>query len=180
MANMQQLYSTVGGLVVFSLLLVVGLDHARHPEQTRDVIAAQRVWPRWAIPLVQTGLTSIELLVGGLGIASIAVRVPATLERALLLAAAILYVSFATYGVLLLRWRPQAPCGCGTQGQAMSVWTIGRAAMLAAVSGVLLLVDSPLVVSTTDLARLSIILLAGAALTVLLLRLPDTMVQPER
>jgi hypothetical protein len=45
---------------------------------------------------------------------------------------------------------------------------------------VLLLVDSPVVVSTTDLARLSILLLAGAALTVLLLRLPDTMVQPER
>jgi cytochrome b subunit of formate dehydrogenase len=62
----------------------------------------------------------------------------------------------------------------------MSAWTIGRAAMLAAVSGVLLLVDSPLVVSTADLARLSIILLAGAALTVLLLRLPDTMTQPER
>jgi Methylamine utilisation protein MauE len=177
--NMQQLYSTVGGLVVFSLLLIVGLDHARHPEQTRDEIAAQRLWPRWAIPIVQTGLTFIELLVGGLGIASIAVRVPAALERALLLAAAILYLSFATYGGLLLRWRPQAPCGCGTQGQAVSGWTIGRAAVLAAVSGVLLLVDSPLVVSTADLARLSIILLAAAALTVLLLRLPDTMVQAE-
>ena len=179
MANMQQLYSAVGGLVVFSLLLVVGLDHARHPEQTRDVIAAQRVWPRWAAPLVQTGLTSMELLVGGLGVASLAVRVPAALERALLLAAAILYLSFATYGGLLLRWRPQAPCGCGTQGQVVSGWTIGRAAMLAAVSGVLLLVESPLVVSTADLACLSIILLAGAALTVLLLRLPDIMVQPE-
>ena len=176
---MQQLYSTVGALVVFSLLLVVGLEHARHPEQTRDVIAAQQLWPTWATPLIQTGLTATELVVGGMGVASIVFTVPTALERVLLLAAAALYVSFAIYGVLLLQWRPQAPCGCGTQGQPVSAWTIGRAATLATVSSVLLLVDMPFVVSTEDLARLSIILLSGAALTVLFLRLPDTMAQPE-
>jgi hypothetical protein len=176
---MQQLYSTVGALVAFSLLLMVGLEHARRPEQTRDVIATQRLWPTWAIPLIQTGLTATELLVGGMGVASIFVTVPRALERVLLLAAAVLYVSFAIYSVLLLQWRPQAPCGCGTQGQPVSSWTIGRAATLAAVASVLLLVDLPLVVSTEDLARLSIILLSSAALTVLFLRLPDAMGQPE-
>jgi hypothetical protein len=176
---MQQFYGTVGALVVFSVLLVVGLEHARHPRQTRDEIAAQRLWPRWATPLVQTWLTGSELLVGGMGIIAIAVRVPATLEGAVLSAAAVLYVFFGIYGVLLLRWRPRVPCGCGTQGQSVSAWTIGRAGTLATVSGVLLLVDPPLVVSTADLARLSISLLSGAALTVLLLRLPDAMIQPE-
>jgi hypothetical protein len=87
---MQQLYSTVGALVAFSLLLMVGLEHARRPEQTRDVIATQRLWPTWAIPLIQTGLTATELLVGGMGVASIFVTVPRALERVLLLAAAVL------------------------------------------------------------------------------------------
>jgi methylamine utilization protein MauE len=177
---MQQLYSTVGAFVAFSLLLVVGLEHARHPKQTRDVIAAQRLWPTWATPLVHTGLTSSEVLVGGIGVVSIAVTVPVAVQRLLLLAAAILYASFALYGVLLLRWRPTAPCGCGIRAQPVSAWTIGRAATLTAVCGVLVVATPSLTaVSTGDLAHLSIVLLAGAALTVLLLRLPDTMIQPE-
>jgi hypothetical protein len=177
---MQQFYSTVGAFVAFSLLLVVGLEHARHPRQTREVIAAQRLWPTWAAHLVQTGLTASELLVGGIGVLSVAVTVPEALKRLLLLAAAALYAAFAGYGALLLRWRPTAPCGCGTQGQPVSAWTIGRAAALAAVCGVLAVATPSLIaVPTENLARLSIVLLAGAALTVLLLRLPYTMVQPE-
>ncbi len=175
---MPPLFAFVAGLVAFWLLALAGIGHALHPRRTVSDLMEHRLWPRHGAPMVYAMLIVAELTVGAAGIA-IVLRASAWHAGAIHTGAVVLYLIFTFYALILLRWRPQAPCGCSTQRRAVSVWTIARSAILALVASLPLASAGPAVGIVEEPRQLVIGLLAGSAFTVMIWRLPDAMPDPD-
>jgi hypothetical protein len=121
-------------LVVAMTIVSSALHHLAKWRDFRADIAAQRLLPPSA---VAAAVTLVELVLGG-GLCLIAVGVVDgdALRRTGPLLAAATFTGYAVYAAVLVRFRPGAPCGCGTAQRPVSVWAVARAAMLAGVAAI--------------------------------------------
>jgi Methylamine utilisation protein MauE len=164
--------TAVAGIAACSALLLAGLDHARHPARTRAAIAAQRLWPSRLTKPVQVGLAVLELLLGIAGLALLTYARRAWLLDATAVLVALAYASLAAYGLILLRWRPEAPCGCSLRSGPVDGSTVLRAAVLGALALSALSLDRPLITATGSQAAITVA--AGVTFALLVWHVPDT------
>lgn len=175
---MMEFSAQVAALVAYGLLLLAGAAHLSRPRKTAAELAGQRVWPRPAVPAVVIMLITTELVVGGTGLAAVLAERPAWPLAAARAAAAALYLAFTGYGAVLLRWRPQAPCGCSGRPQPVSGWTVVRSAVLLGCAAAAYIPADALSAYADAPVHLLLAVLASLAFGVLVWELPAAMDQP--
>jgi hypothetical protein len=119
-------------VAALALLAAAGVAHTRHPAALREALDRQDLLPADLRTVVGRALGPIEL-----GVAVVAAVVS---EAGF--AVAVLGAAFAVHLVVLLRLRPDAPCGCEAgraAGSAVSPFDLGRALLVLA-GGVALVV----------------------------------------
>ena len=105
-----------------ALLAVAGVGHTRRSGELRDALDRQGLLPVRVRGLVSRLLGPVELALVALGLV-----VPAAG-----FAVAALGAGFVAHLVVLLRLRPDAPCGCDGDGSAVSPFDLGRALLVLA------------------------------------------------
>lgn len=122
---------TVAALVSLGILATAGAGHLRGLASFHAALAAHRLWPP-AVTLPLAGAVAIlEVAIGSVGVASVALSL-GTLQTFALAAAACLYGCYTVYGLYLLRSRPGVPCACSHDGDPVDTAVVVRAAVLAA------------------------------------------------
>lgn len=105
--------------VAFSMLLIAGIEHARHSRVLVRVLETHAVWPSWGSRLIGTGLPIVECGLGGFGLI-LTLSTSGELLTAVVIAAGAVYGAFATYSIFLLARRASVPCGCDGRGGLMT------------------------------------------------------------
>lgn len=122
-------------LVAAMTLVASAVHHLSALDGFRADIASQRVVPAGITLALAVMTTVAELLLASL-LVSLAIGVVE--DNALRLAgpslAALLFLSYALYASALVRFRPGAPCGCGTTARPASAWTVVRAVSLSVIA----------------------------------------------
>ena len=165
---------TVSALVVAGMLAFAGVRHTLHPTRLRDEIAAQRVLPAFLQGPIALSVSVFELTL------ALACALPLVDDASAIgyAAATGLFVSYGTYTAYLVRYRPDAPCGCAGSMAPASVWAVVRAAVLAALA-VITFIGEPSLVPITGAGQQSVIsLLAAGAIGLTLWHLPHTLALP--
>jgi hypothetical protein len=176
----------IGGaatLTVLAVLAIALLEHGLRPGSLPHALAAQETLPRTLAVPVAAGVVAAEaalLVAGGLGVAQGAGG--GMLIRTCLGAAAVLFGVYALYTYHLVTTRDGVPCGCGGADTPVSRWVVGRAAVLAAVAVVgLLLADQAAALGDSRAAdQVTVVLVASLTFAVLLWHLPAAMEDPAR
>lgn len=126
------LLATVVAGTALGVLGVSGLAHLRRLDHLGRSLRRQAL-PRALRRVVTPGLVAAEVGVGLVGLTALVTGFGgAQLLRWALGASAALYLAFAVYAAVLVRRRQEVPCGCGSEHEVVSGWTVARAAVLAA------------------------------------------------
>jgi hypothetical protein len=118
-------------VAALALLAASGLNHLRRPGALRDALDRQALLPHALRAVVSRALGPVEL----------ALALAAAVLPAAGFGVALLGAAFAVHLVVLLRVRPDAPCGCDGDGAAVSPFDLGRSLLVLA--GGLALVARP-------------------------------------
>ncbi|HSK98515.1 MAG TPA: MauE/DoxX family redox-associated membrane protein, partial [Euzebyales bacterium] len=86
-----------------------------------------------------------------------------------------LYAAFAGYALVLVRWRPQAPCGCSVEHRPASSWTVLRSVALSGLAFAALRLDQPIALEGAWHATIT--LMVGVGFALLLWHLPDALAE---
>jgi methylamine utilization protein MauE len=124
---------TVAAFTALGVLAFSGISHARHHVTFGQLLEQQRVWPSRARSVVLVGTISLELLLGlgGLFILVNGFGTP-RLAQTIFAASTVLFLAYLAFAAYLVRWRPGAPCACGSTHEVVNSWTVARAGILAA------------------------------------------------
>lgn len=174
-----ELLSIVGAYVSIGLLLFSGLSHLRYRRQFREALGKQEVWNHLEGPIASV-IILLEVSIGVVGFFFLL----GLLSRAVLVSACfgafVIYFSYGSFSIYLVRRRPDAPCGCSIDEEPANVWTAVRAGALALAAAIGALggerVPSVLQGSFQSLFSL----LASCALALLIWELPSALAQPHR
>jgi hypothetical protein len=107
-------------VAALALLATAGVAHARHPAALRAALDRQDLLPAGLRALLSRALGPVEL----------ATAAAAALVPAAGVAVAVLGTAFVVHLAVLLRLRPDAPCGCDDGGAAVSPFDLGRAVLV--------------------------------------------------
>jgi hypothetical protein len=165
------LFARVAALDAFGVLAFAGVSHALNVDRLRRDIEQQGLIPALG-PLhlwVANGLVAIEVVSAVIGCWAI-IAAPEFLRPVALLVSG-LYFGFAAYAVILLRRRPNAPCGCAAESEPVNVWTVVRATLLGLLT-VVAAMGAEHVALAGRWTELAVALLAAVALGVTLWCLP--------
>jgi hypothetical protein len=123
----------VAAFTALGVLAFSGISHARHHVTFGQLLEQQRVWPSRARSVVLVGTISLELLLGlgGLFILVNGFGTP-RLAQTIFAASTVLFLAYLAFAAYLVRWRPGAPCACGSTHEVVNSWTVARAGILAA------------------------------------------------
>lgn len=148
---------------VAAAALVVLWGHAaavklRDRERLEGVVAGYRLLPEALAPTVSFVLPAIEFAVAA-GLVSGVTRGVAALASA-----ALLVVYAAAVAINLGRGRRAIDCGCGGRPRPIHPWLVGRNAVLAAVSAMLLAPVAPRELGVLDAANAAMMLAAAIGL----------------
>lgn len=124
------LLPTTATYMAFGTLACSGAGHLLGPRRFLRALRTQRLWPPGTDHLVVAGVIAAELAVGAIGLAG-AVGAAPHLLRLAGFGAVTLYLLFAAAAAYLAGHAPGARCGCGGADAPASVWTVGRAGVLA-------------------------------------------------
>lgn len=171
-----QVLGPVAALASFGALLAAGIFHLKSPGRMRKELAQQALWPRPVVPVVLFAVVAAEIVIGAGGLVALFGETRSLTAAIAQFSAVIAYLSLTAYGLALLRWRPGAPCGCGSASQPVSGWTVARSATLGVLALVALRAGSITVPSESPY-RLSVLLLAATTFTILIWQLPRAMGQ---
>jgi hypothetical protein len=171
---MSSLMSFVAGVVALFPLALAGAVHLVSPRATMATLRKQRLLPNPVIPVIYLGLVTAELSIGVGGLVAIAVAAPAWATATALHAGTVAYVLFTLYVAALLRWRPQAPCGCSMRGRAATRWTLTRSALLACLAGAAITVGGPSTTWISGPLQLTIGLATVTTFAIIVWVFPDT------
>jgi hypothetical protein len=175
--------ATVGGLVAVGLLLVAGFVHGIRFQDFRAQLAQQAIWPARFVALVAVVVVGTELVLGVAGAAALILpngSAPSNLgPTPMMLAVSAMYIAFTIYGMILLRRRPGAPCGCSASGSTANVWVPVRSALVATICLLPAAVPDRLV-PAAGMPRFVVALLAAASFVALLWNLPAALHDPHQ
>lgn len=122
--------ASIGAYVGALTLVAVGIRHIFSLRSLDAGLRIQRVVPDGlvrpvavAIAIGETGLGVLVLAASGYGEVGVA--------RPAFGALTIVFLAFAAYSLVLTRWRPGVPCGCGGGDAPASGWVVLRAATYA-------------------------------------------------
>lgn len=90
-----------------------------------------------------------------------------------------MYLFLSAYSVVLIKFRPSAPCACSQQSEPVSAWIVIRSLALAGTTSYLLLGRAGRVEGLSD-TEWVFVLLAASTFGVLLWGLPSAMRQPAQ
>lgn len=172
---MSTMVSFVAGVVAFIPLALAGVVHLVNPHTTIATLRKQRMLPNVVIPVIYLGLVTAELAIGVGGLVMIAVAAPAWATATALYAGIVAYALFTLYVAALLRWRPQAPCGCSMRGRAANRWTLTRSALLACLGAAAIAVGGPSTTWIYGPLQLTIVLASATTFATIVWVFPDTM-----
>lgn len=123
---------TVAAAVPFATLVWSGLSHVRHRKEFGDAVRQHAIFPKAVVSAVVNTVIVDELLLGSLGVGGLLISPNGMALRYLLLIAGATLILFGLYATYLFRYRPHVPCGCSSASDAVNVWTVVRAGVLAA------------------------------------------------
>ncbi|HEX2295837.1 MAG TPA: MauE/DoxX family redox-associated membrane protein [Actinomycetota bacterium] len=169
----------VGGAIAGTTLLAAGLTHLTRPRRLMAALSAQRVVPQALVPACAVVLILFELSLGGTVVSVLLTGDTSAAYRLAVGATAGLYGLFAAYSLIVLRFRPGAPCGCGSDLTPITGWVVARAGLYAVLSlGALRLDGGPL--SIPNVSEASLLIMASASLAILLWIFPSAVSRSGR
>ncbi len=178
MTGIQHLFLT-SCVIAFATLVGAAVGHAVDPRALRRVLDVQLGRVTAASWLLVGLVIASEGVIGLVGVVATA-RADEDLAMTLLASAAVLYTVYAVYSMILLKFRPSAPCGCSRSDHPVSAWVVLRAAALAA-AAIVGVATTPV---TFDVwppsVDTAISMLAGCGLTLLLWSIPEALHDPLR
>lgn len=162
---------------VLGILLTAGGLHLARPGPLRSALSRQDT-PLSRVPAqlaMLVGLT--ELGLAAIGLIALIGAIPRHLATPALASSAVLFSVYSGYLWFLIRWRPDAPCGCTSGTSPASSWAIGRALMLAALATLAALLSDAIATRLAGGER-AIAVVAALAMGVTLWILPDALAAP--
>jgi hypothetical protein len=174
---MSGLVATVGAGTASGTALIAGLSHLWRLARFRSELHRQRVLPsvlEWPVAVVLAAAEATLGVAGALAVVGVAgAQRWAGVTFAL---TAVLFTTYAAYAAYLFRRRPGVPCACG-DGETVSVWTVTRAALLAAGASAAWLGGAAAPVWRLE-GRAAVTVLAVLALALLVWELPAALRLP--
>ncbi|MGW1061328.1 MauE/DoxX family redox-associated membrane protein [Micromonospora rubida] len=173
---MSGLLGSVAAYTVLFTLLVSTAEHLSRPAALAEALAAHRVLPA---PVVVAALAiASEGLLAGAGIVALLHDSGAGLLIAVLVGGGALLGLYAGYGLHLMSTGRTGSCGCSRVELPMTGWVVARAATLAGLALVAVLLSGSIIPADRADASLAVVLLASATFTALLWHLPAAMYEP--
>jgi hypothetical protein len=170
------LVASVAAYTVLLTLLVAGGEHLSKPAALSTALAAHRVVP--APSTVAALVIATEGLLGAAGVGALLRDDGGRLLGVVLAGSTGLFATYAGYGRYVMSTGRAVPCGCSRVELPMTGWVVVRAATLAGMALVGSLLSGAVVPVGQAGAALTIVLLAAATFTVLLMHLPAAMHDP--
>ncbi|GAA4919616.1 methylamine utilization protein MauE [Stackebrandtia albiflava] len=166
-----------GGLITACGLLTGGLHHLFRPRPLADALREQGVLPARLVLTVAIVVSVVETVLGLAILESLAGGRPLAATVSLAAAAALL-TGYAGYTWYVARTGRSVPCGCSRDRLPMTDWVWIRALGFAA-AGLAAAVAAPTALPVSlGPAELALAVIAAAAVSLLLWRLPAAMWDP--
>lgn len=173
---MSGLLGSVATYTVLFTLLVASVEHLSRPAALAGALAAHRVLPA-PVPVAVLVVAS-EALLAGTGIVALLRDGGGSLLTAALAGSFALLGLYAGYGLHLMSTGRTGPCGCSRVELPMTGWVVARAAALAGLALVGILLSGSVVAPERTGTPLAVVLLASVTFTALLWHLPAAMYDP--
>ncbi|MEU6078469.1 MauE/DoxX family redox-associated membrane protein [Micromonospora sp. NPDC047074] len=172
---MAELLGSVAAYTVLLTLLVATAEHLSRPATLTEALAAHRVLP--APGAVAALVIASEGLLAGTGVVAL-FRDNGALLVAVLVGGAVLLGLYAGYGLHLMSTGRTGSCGCSRIELPMTGWVVARAAILAGLALVALVLSGSVIPPDRADSSLTVVLLAAVTFTALLWHLPAAMYDP--
>ena len=178
---MSALLASVAAYTLLFTLLVAGVEHLSRPAALAEALTTHRL-----LPAPRSGAVAViagEGLLAGTGVVALYGTGTPRLLTAFLLGGALLLGLYAGYGSYLMSTGRTGPCGCSRQDLPMDGWVVTRAAILAILALVAVLLSGlapagAIIVWQRVDESLAVVRLAAATVTALRWHLPAAMYQP--
>lgn len=161
-------------LCLVVLLLTAGWHHITRSPDFRSLLAAQNIWPPRYIAFLSVVVPLTEIVIAALLIVE---SMHLTDSPVGSVPAAILFISYSIYLLVLLRYRPSAPCACSSTEEEVTVVHVARAAALALVSLFCIRIDGA-VLQGLESSQSGIAIAAGFAGASIAWILPSAVANP--
>jgi hypothetical protein len=171
------LLASVAAYTVLLTLLVACGEHLSKPAALSTALAAHRVVP--APSMIAALVIATEGLLGAAGVGAL-LGDGGRLLSAVLAGSAGLLAAYGSYGLYVRSTGRAVPCGCSRVELPMTGWVVARAFTLAGFALVGSLLSGSVVPVGRTGTQLTIVLLAAATFTALLMHLPAAMHDPTR
>jgi hypothetical protein len=172
------LLASVAAYTVLLTLLIACGEHLSKPATLSTALAAHRVVP--APSTVAALVIAAEGLLGAAGIVALLRDDGGRLLGVVLAVSVALFATYAGYGRYVRSTGRTVPCGCSRVELPMTGWVVARAAALGGMALVGSLLSGAVVPVGRPGSSLTIVLLAAATFTTLLMHLPAAMHDPTR
>ncbi|MGK5518203.1 MauE/DoxX family redox-associated membrane protein [Micromonospora sp. URMC 107] len=173
---MSGLLASVATCTVLFTLLVSTAEHLSRPAALAEALAAHRVLP--APGAVAAVAIAGEGLLAGAGVVALFHPGGGGPLVAVLVGSVALLALYAGYGLHVRSTGRAGSCGCSRVELPMTGWVVARAAVLAGLALVALLLSDSIIPADRADASLAVVLLASATFTALLWHLPAAMYEP--
>jgi hypothetical protein len=124
--------SWVAGLVASLVLFVAALEHVWHPGTLPGALRTHALVPTVLVAPIAVSVVAVEAAFGTVGLWATLADRGSELAIGAAVAVASMYALFALYSFVVFIRRPDAPCGCSSWGERISLATVIRAAILSA------------------------------------------------
>ena len=175
---MSALVAGVAAYTVLLTLLLACAEHLSKPAALTTALAAHRVVAKPSA--VAAVIIAAEGLLGAAGIVALFRDDGGRLLGMVLAGSAALLITYAAYGRYVRSTGRSVPCGCFRVEMPMTGWVVARAATLGALAVTGSLLSGAVGVVGRSGTALTIVLLAAATFTTLLMHLPAAMHDPAQ
>lgn len=174
---MLALLAGVATYTVLFTLLIATAEHLSRPTALAGALAAHRILP--APVTVAALVITAEGLLAGTGLVALHHDSGRSILIAVLAGSVALLGLYAVYGLHLISTGRTGSCGCSRVELPMTGWVVARAAILAGLALLALLLSGSIPAPQRADTSLTVVLLASAAFTALLWHLPAAMYDPS-